>query len=271
MKILITGASGFLGKCLSRYLDDHQIVAASRQDLNLLSADAVREFLFQNKFDWIINCAVAGRHSINVVSSDIISDNLVMFTNLYTNLDLVSTGMITIGSGAEYDLTKNIELAQEQDIWTRSPVHSYGFSKNLISKLSSMHPKCVTLRVFGCFDPSEDQQRPIKKLSLAIKQGQPFLVDQDRWFDMVSVKDLVLVVQYLLTGACGYQDINVVYNQKTRLSDIFRVYCNTHGADPNLIQVLANNGLSYTGSSDRLDALNLPLLGLKKSLEMYGE
>lgn len=270
MKILITGASGFLGRCLSRYLDDHEIIAASRRDLDLLSSGAVREFLFQNKFDWIINCAVAGRHSINVVSSDIISNNLVMFANLYTNLDLVGAGMITIGSGAEYDLTKNIELAQEQDIWTRSPVHSYGFSKNLISRLSSMHPKCFTLRVFGCFDPSEDQQRPIKKLSLAVEQGQSFLVDRDRWFDMVSVWDLAQAVRYVLYGSCKVNDFNVVYRQKNRLSDIFRLYCELNGADPGLIKILGQ-GLSYTGDSSRIDALNLPLAGLVKSLEGYGK
>jgi hypothetical protein len=133
-----------------------------------------------------------------------------------------------------------------------------------------MHPKCRTIRVFGCFDPSEDSIRPIKKLTHCIENRTPFVIEQDRWFDMISVIDLVKVVQFVMTGACGFQDINAVYSHKTRLSDILRLYCKIHGHDPKWVQVVEQNGLSYTGDSSRIDMLNLPLLGLNKSLELYG-
>jgi len=271
MKILIVGAGGFLGSAMRSLIVGHEIMSVTRQDLDLLDYHAVTQLLSNEHFDWIINCAVDGRYKIHDTNPAIVANNLQMFCNLYTNLDKVKMGMISFGSGAEFGIDRAIDRAKESDIWHYMPTHSYGHSKNMIARLSTLQPKCYTVRIFGCFGPTEDYRRPIKKLSECLKQHKPFVVDQDRWFDMISVTDLVNVVQYILTGACGYRDVNAVYNQKTRLSDIFRVYCNMHGADPNLVQVLASDGLSYTGSSDRLDTLNLPLLGLKKSLEMYGK
>lgn len=270
MKILITGSSGFLGKCFTKYLHDHEIVAANKQNLDLRNATVVRKFLDNHKFDWIINCAVTGRNSLRSTDSNIFAHNISMFINLYTNLDSVKNGIITFGTGAEFGIDRAVDHAQESDIWNTVPEHSYGHSKNLISRLSSTHAKCFILRIFGCFDPSEDSMRPIKKLATCIKNQTPFFIDKDRWFDMISVMDLTQIVQHVMTGACGFRDINAVYNQKTRFSDILRLYCKIHRQDSKWIQVFEQNGMSYTGDSTRLNLLNLPLLGLNKSLEKYG-
>ncbi len=271
MKVLITGASGFLGRCLTRYLRGHDVTVANRQTMDLSDVSQVRKFLQQQKFDWIINCAVSGRDSVRTIDPAIMAQNLTMFTNLYTNLDTVSQGLITFGSGAEYGLDRHVDQALETDIWNHAPTHSYGLSKNLISRMCSLHDRCWVIRVFGCFDPTEDAQRPIKKLSLYVQEQRPLIIEQDRWFDMISVTDLVKLIQYVMTGACGFQDINAVYGHKTRLSDILRLYCKINGHDPKHVQVLDSNGFSYTGDSSRLDLLDLPLLGLNRSLEMYGK
>ena len=271
MKILITGASGFLGRCFAKYLHGHDVTVTSRQNLNLLDLSQVTQFLQDQKFDWIINCAVTSRNNIRETDQIALGENLVMFTNLYANLDAVANGMITFGSGAEFDIDKDIDQASETSIWQHMPAHSYGLSKNLISRMSSLHPKSYIVRIFGCFDSEENSIRPIKKLTHCIQKQTPFVLEKDRWFDMISVVDLVKIVQYVITGACGFCDINAVYNHKTRLSDILRLYCELHGHDSNYVQVQSQNGLSYTGDSSRLDLLNLPLWGLNKSLEMYGK
>jgi len=271
MKILITGSSGFLGQCFTKYLHGHDVTVTSRQNLNLLDLSQVTQFLQDQKFDWIINCAVTGRNNIRETDQITLGENLVMFTNLYANLDAVANGMITLGSGAEFDIDKNIDQASETSIWQHMPTHSYGLSKNLISRMSSLHPKSYIVRIFGCFDSEENSIRPIKKLTHCIQKQTSFILEKDRWFDMISVVDLVKIVQYVITGACGFRDINAVYNHKTRLGDILRLYCKLHGHDSSYVQVQSQDGLSYTGDSSRLDLLNLPLLGLNKSLEMYGK
>jgi nucleoside-diphosphate-sugar epimerase len=270
MKVLITGGSGFLGRCLSRYLHGHEVIVVSREDLDLLNADKVRQFLLIHKFDWVINCAVAGRNQVREIDTTILGENLSMFSNLYTSLDAINQGMITFGTGAEFGIDRDVDMAREIDIWNQSPSHSYGQSKNLIARLSSMNPKCRTIRIFGCFDSSEDSIRPIKKLKNCIIEQKSFVIEKDRWFDMISVADLVKIVQFVMTGACGFQDINAVYSHKTKLSDILRLYCKIHGYDPEWVQVVEQNGMSYTGDSSRIDMLNIPLLGLNKSLELYG-
>lgn len=271
MKVLVTGGSGFLGRCFSRMIHGHEITVTNRQTLNLLDPIVVRKYLQSERFDWVINTAVAGRNEVRSTDPNITAQNLIMFTNLYTNLDALSQGLISIGSGAEYDIGTNIDQVSELEIWNRIPKQSYGLSKNLIARMSNQNPKCYTVRIFGCFDPSEADVRPIKKLANSIQNQTPFVIEHDRWFDMISVTDLVKIIQFVMTGACGFRDINAVYTHKTRLSDILRLYCKLHHQDPKWVQVLAQDGLSYTGDSSRLDLLDLPLLGLNKSLEMYGK
>jgi dTDP-4-dehydrorhamnose reductase len=216
-------------------LHGHDITVTSRQDLNLLDLSQVTQCLQDQKFDWIINCAVTGRSNVHNSDQNTLSENLVMFTNLYANLDAVANGMITFGSGAEFDVEKDIDQASEISIWQHMPTHSYGLGKNLISRMSGLHPKSYVVRIFGCFDSEEDSIRPIKKLTHCIQKQTPFILEKDRWFDMISVVDLVKIVQYVITGACGFRDINAVYNHKARLSDILRVYCELHGHDSNYV------------------------------------
>lgn len=271
MKILITGGSGFLGRCFSRMIHGHEVIMTTRQDLDLLDPTFVRSYLQTGRFDWVINTAIDGRNDVRSTDPKIIANNLTIFANLYTNLDAVGQGMISIGSGAEYDIGTNIDQVSELEIWNRTPRQSYGLSKNLIARLASQSSKCYTVRIFGCFDPLETDIRPIKKLVTSIQNQTPFVIEHDRWFDMISVTDLIKIIQFVMTGACGFRDINAVYNHKTRLSDILRLYCKLHHQDPKWVQVLAQDGLSYTGDSSRLDLLDLPLLGLNKSLELYGK
>jgi nucleoside-diphosphate-sugar epimerase len=268
MKILITGSSGFIGNYLQNHLLGHEIIAVPRSRLDLMDGSAVRDYIKTTRPDWIINCAVKGRNQVNAQDPSLVSDNLVIFTNLYTNLDLVS-GLINFGSGAEFDITKDIDMASESLLWQRQPQNSYGLSKNLIARLCHLNTKCYNLRVFGCFDASENEQRPIQRLISAIANQTPFVIDKDRWFDMFSLADLTKVVQYVLLGACGFRDMNLVYSHKTRLSEILRLYCKIHGHDPNYVQVWEQTGLSYTGDATKITLLNLPLLGLQKSLELY--
>jgi nucleoside-diphosphate-sugar epimerase len=270
MNILITGAAGFLGRHLANNLPEHTVTALTRSQLDLSQGPLVRSYLKNNQFDWIINCAVAGRDCTLSTDPSMVSDNLIAFTNLYASLDLVS-GMINFGSGAEFDIEQPIDCAPESLIWQRQPKTSYGLSKNLMAKLCSQHAKCHNLRIFGCFDHSEDERRPIKKLSNMLSQNRAFVIDQDRWFDMFSLNDVTTVVRCVLTSTCQFRDINLVYDRKTRLSDILRLYCTLHGYDPDYIHVRAQDGLSYTGDSSRLASLALPLLGLTGSLDLYGK
>ena len=58
MKVLITGSQGQLGKELLKNIPhDIEVISADRKTFNLLDLKNCREFIFENKPDWIINTA----------------------------------------------------------------------------------------------------------------------------------------------------------------------------------------------------------------------
>ena len=58
MKVLITGSQGQLGKELQKKIpNDIEVIPTDRKTFNLLNLKDCREFIFDNKPDWIINTA----------------------------------------------------------------------------------------------------------------------------------------------------------------------------------------------------------------------
>ena len=58
MKVLITGSQGQLGKELQKNIPhDIEVIPTDRKTFNLLNLKDCREFIFDNKPDWIINAA----------------------------------------------------------------------------------------------------------------------------------------------------------------------------------------------------------------------
>ena len=58
MKVLITGSQGQLGKELLKNIPhDIEVIPTDRKTFNLLDLKSCREFIFDNKPDWIINAA----------------------------------------------------------------------------------------------------------------------------------------------------------------------------------------------------------------------
>jgi len=265
LKILITGAGGFLGSYLARHLQ-YDVIALTRQELDLSDAEATHNHFRHNRYDAVIHCGAAGRNTPWAEDRSIVNSNLLSVMNLMSNSREFDT-LINIGTGAEFDISQPIDCARESDVFTCSPQQSYGMSKNLISRCLRTHPMCYNLRLFGCFDSSEDNARLLKKLHSSLAQGDKFSIT-DREFDMISAEDFTTVVNAVLNGNIIDRDINCVYAEKHTLGEILGIYCDTHNLDKSLIEV-TGQGMSYTGNGDKLEKYKLPLLGLRESLARY--
>lgn len=266
MKILITGAGGFLGQLLAKNLSHHEIHALTRQQLNLANSTAVAQHFADSRYDVVLHCGAAGRNTPTAEDWNIVSSNLASVLNLMTHRHCFHK-LINIGTGAEFDISTDINNVLESEIFDHNPAHSYGLSKNIIARYLTEQPNCFTLRLFGCFDSSEDHRRLLKKFHSVVASGSRFEL-QDRNFDMISATDFVTIVDAVLNNTIQHQNVNCVYAQKHRLSEILSVYCDKHGLDKTLINVSAQ-GLNYTGNGDILNQYHLPLQGLEQALTNY--
>ena len=113
-RILLTGASGFIGKNIKETLNSkYDIWSPSSQELDLKA-----------------NCNDT-RNSISAY--DVLNGNLRMFFNLERCSHYYGK-MIYFGSGAEYDRSNNIPNMSEDYFDTSVPKDAYGLSKYIMKK-----------------------------------------------------------------------------------------------------------------------------------------
>ena len=99
------------------------------------------------------------------------------------------------------------------------------------------------------------------------------IIHQDKYMDFIYVKDLCKLILYIVNNPIENfktKDINVVYKEKYKLSDITNIInkLEDYKVDINI----ENNdmGLSYTGCDSSLSSLNLNLNGLEIGIkEIY--
>lgn len=244
----------------------YDVVAADRQALDVANAAQVAQHFRTFSYHAVIHCAAAGRYTPAVEDWNIVNNNLAAAINLMCHQ--VSFGrLINIGTGAEFDISQPIDSVDEDEIYHRNPSQSYGLSKNIIARSLSNYPNCHTLRLFGCFDSGEDSSRLLKKFHSVLASGQEFNL-QDRPFDMISAEDFATIVRSVLAGEIFDNNLNCVYAEKHRLSDILKLYCDSHALDSSLLKI-SGEGLCYTGSGEKLSKYDLPLHGLEKSISNY--
>ena len=66
MKILITGANGFVGRNLAAALTEHEVTKLTRQTVDLTNKTTVHKFFENKSFDVVLHCAmVGGRRYLN--------------------------------------------------------------------------------------------------------------------------------------------------------------------------------------------------------------
>ena len=86
MKILITGGNGYIGSSLNSYLSDtYEVTSITRQDFDLTNRESTDQWFKDKSFDVIIHTAIKGGSRLQNDTNDIISDNVIMYENLFSN------------------------------------------------------------------------------------------------------------------------------------------------------------------------------------------
>lgn len=267
MRIMITGAKGFIGSYLSAYFREvgHQVFECGRDKLDLLDANAVKQFFNSTYFDLVINCALVGREDINTINDAIVKDNLTIWDNLVRNRHRFKR-LINFGTGHEFDITNSIDYAEELDIFNAEPKNSYGYVKNMIAKDIPQYEEFYNLRLFGVFHYTESPKRFFRKLHGHSKRD--FHITQDRPFDFINLEDIPPMVDVIMNGQAKHRDINMVYKDKLNLSEMAQMFNAITMSQANII-VDDPNGLPYTGDSRKFESYSTFKMGLPLGFLRY--
>lgn len=269
MKLLLTGSTGFLGSHLKQHLAaHHEVMAPTHRELDLADPVAVEAYLKQEYFDAVIHTAVAGREQVQDQNHSIVDQNLQMFFNLYSNRDHYTT-FISFGSGAEFGLDRDIDRFPEDKLLECFPKESYGFSKNIIARTIRNTDNFYNLRLYSCFHDSEADKRLLKKFIKSVSNDSPFYIDNDRYVDFIGLDDVAVVVDAVLSGTITDNDLNIVYSEKLKVSQLLIKFCEIHNIDTNYVKIASCSEFNYTGDDKRIQKYNLNLMGLDKSLRDY--
>ena len=208
MRILITGANGYVGKSLHNALrGKHYVVALTRKEVDLTKATEVKAFFDKSHFfDVVLHCAVAGAPNPRSEDWNIMDNNLKMYYNLLNCKDKFGK-LIHFGSGAE----------------TNASESPYGLSKKVIAKSILEQDNFYNIKIFGVFDENELNTRFIKGNIKHYINKEPILIHQDKFMDFFYMKDLISLVDYYINNNNLPKQICCSYTDLYKLSEVANI------------------------------------------------
>ena len=251
MKILITGANGYIGKSLHRALKpEHFVTALTRQTVDWTNAIAVKNFFeFAPFFDVVIHCAVAGGSRLTKDDWSVMDKNLSMYYNLLANRKHFGK-LIHFGSGAE----------------TYMPKEPYGYSKKVIAKSILNQDNFYNIKIFGVFDENELETRFIKANILRYINNEPIQIQQNKMMDFFYMQDLVKVLEYYINEPNPPKEFDCVYKDKYTLVSIATIINHLSKHKIDMIVTESQEGTPYT-SNYRNAELPIEFVGLIEGIE----
>ena len=180
MKILITGGDGNIAKMIKNNLSsNYEIVNLSRNELNILNYEDIKNYLDKNKFDILVHTAILGGRRLKEENGDVTHYNLLMFENLLKFSDQFKM-IINFDSAAIYNRSTDI-LNRKEDQLNTIPNDYYGFSKYVIYQRSLQYNHFYNFRIFNIFHSNEEPDRFIKSCFLANKNGKEITIFEDKY------------------------------------------------------------------------------------------
>jgi GDP-L-fucose synthase len=257
LRILITGAGGFVGRNLFEYLSvyyDH-VYGLKRNVVDLNDYKSVKQFFASHTFDVIIHSASNGGSRKNNYdeANDVAKKNMDMFFHL-ENCLRPGARMIHFGSGAEYDKSLSCENVTEEDFGRSVPKDAYGFSKYAISKyIEAANKPIVCFRIFGLYGQYEDYDfKFISNAILKNMSNMPVVINQNVVFSFLYIKDLMKIIHYFLKNPPVHKSYNLTPPENVDLQTIAAAI---NAAAKNHSEIITLNpgfNTPYTGSCRRL-------------------
>jgi UDP-glucose 4-epimerase len=248
MRILITGATGFIGRNLLDQLKGHDLLFPTHKELDLTNTNAVRKYFKTFRIDCIIHCAVKPFHRFAKNREKILYENLKMFFNLAEQ----EIKMIFISSGVVYGKYK--PRMKEEYFGEYIPVEDGAFSKYICEKYIERVEYITALRLFGVYGKYEPEWRFISYCFNQCNKNKDIEVYDDAIFDFIWIGALVDKIDWFIKHKPKYKVYNICSNYPEKLSDIAKYICEASNDiyKTNVKVKVLSEGTEYTGDASRL-------------------
>ena len=254
MKILLTGANGFIGRNIKEKIGSEYLLdSPEKAKLDLLNPESVKSVIKNGGYDIIIHSANINNSRKREVSSfSVLQGNLLMFYNLLKYREYFGK-MIYFGSGAEFDVENYIPKMNENFFGQYVPKDAYGLSKYIMGKESEKDINVFNFRLFGVYGPYEEwEHRFISNAICRILYDMPITINQNVYFDYLWVDDLVSILKKMMVKDLKYKHYNICSGKRIdlyTLAQIVKKVCQS--SNPIIVK---NQGLKreYTGDNKRM-------------------
>lgn len=252
-QILLTGASGFIGRNVAEGLQNQYIVLCpSSEELNLLDSKAVSRFFQTNSVDVVIHAANCNERKKKIAASEVLDKNLRMFFNLERCKELYGK-MLHFGSGAEYDMQNYIPYMSEEYFDVNVPKDAYGFSKYIMAKSCLKSDNIFDLCLFGVYGKYEEwDRRFISNAICRALNGMEITIRQNVYFDYLWIEDLIKVLPYFIENDLKYKRYNVCRGEKIDLYSLAGIVKGILNIDCEIKVAESGWKQEYTGNNNRM-------------------
>lgn len=250
-KILITGGSGFIGRNLAELFGArYEVSAPGRQELDLVSEIAVREYLTEHRFDVVIHAAT-GRSNRKAVAPDLFKNNCRMFFNFTRNRHLYGK-LLHYGSGAEFGIRtpRMSELSFDMHV----PADDYGFAKYIAAQYTDAAASNIyNMRLFGVFGKYEVWD--VRFISNAICRAifdLPILLRQNVRFDYLYIDDLARITEWFMEHEPVHKTYNICRGETYDLYSLAQMVAEISGKNPPITVAQQGWAPEYSGDNRRM-------------------
>jgi len=254
-KILITGGAGFIARNLSEQLNnEYAISSIDVRGLNLLDFSKVFNYIKKNQFDVVIHTATYDA-LVRFSTKDpekILENNLKMFFNIVRCKDYFDK-MIYFGSGAEFCRENWISGMKEDYFDKYVPTDQYGFSKYIMTKYAQLNNNIYNLRLFSVFGKYSDwRTRFIPNICCCAVMNSPIRIEQNKFYDFLSVDDLVKIVKWFIDNKPKNNIYNVCTGEVIDFKTLAEKIIKISGKDLDINIKIDGLGREYSGDNSLL-------------------
>lgn len=243
--VLLTGGTGFIGRNILPMLENRYVVMApNRRELDLSDKTAVDSYLKRVDVDCLVHCAIVNPNKAEDRDKSVYEDTVRAFERL---MQYPFKRVVLIGSGAEYDKSRNIVEVNESAIGEVSPADEYGRAKFELTRMARASQNIYNLRIFGCYGPGEPERRFLRHAITCCLKGEELTIRRDCRFSYVHVADLGRAMLRILDGEPRYHDYNICGGRPYRLSELAELVKDLTGSEVPVRILAEGMANEYTG------------------------